>query len=221
MKLANRLLPFLVAAAALMLLRAPFMIYDAPLESTMGVVQKIIYFHVPAAGAAFLGAVVCGFASAWFLWRRSRLADQFAVSGAELAVLFGLMVLVTGPLWARKAWGVWWQWDARLTMMLVMWMVFISYLLVRRFGGPGSEVLAAAVGLFGMALVPFVYVSVNYWRTIHPTTDVKWSLPPEMAGPFWWSMLAFAVLFAALLLVRVRLESSRALLEDAYVAMED
>lgn len=221
MKIANRLLPFLAIAAALMLLRAPFLIYDAPLESEMGVIQKIFYFHVPAAAAMFLSATVCGVASVLFLWRRGRVADQFAVSAAELAVVFGVIVLVTGPIWARKAWGVWWQWDVRLTITLVMWMVFVSYLMVRRFGGPGSEMLAAAVGLFGMALVPFNYMAVNYWRTIHPDTSVVPTLPPEMAWPLRWSLLAFTLLCVTLLLVRVRLESNRALLEDAYVAIED
>ena len=83
-------------------------------------------------------------------------------------MIIGLIVLVTGPLWARKAWGVWWQWDARLTSTLVMWMIFNAYLLLRRYGGPGSDKLAAAVALFGMANVPFVYWSVNVWRTLHP-----------------------------------------------------
>ena len=214
-------MPLLVLGAAVMFARAPFMIYDAPMESTMGLIQKIFYFHVPSAAATFLAAAVCGIASAMFLWRRTPAADHVAVSAAELAVVFGIIVLVTGPLWARKAWGVWWQWDVRLTMTLVMWMVFVAYLLLRRFGGAGSEVLAAAVGLFGMALVPFIYISVNYWRTIHPTTNVVPSLPRAMAEPFWWSMAAFVLLFAALLLVRVRLESSRAALEDAYAALED
>jgi len=221
MSLANRTVPFLLVAAAAMFVRAPFMIEAAPIESTMGVIQKIFYFHVPSAAASFAAAFVCGIASALYLWRRNRIADHFAVSGAELAVVFGLIVLVTGPLWARKAWGVWWQWDVRLTMTLVMWMIFVAYLLLRRFGGAGSEILSAAVGVFGMALVPFIYVSVNYWRTIHPNTNVVRSLPPEMAGPFRWSMVAFMLLVAALLIVRARLEAGRAALEEAYVALED
>jgi heme exporter protein C len=221
MRLADRLVPFLLVIAALMFVRAPFMIGAAPMESTMGLVQKIFYFHVPSAIMTFLAAFVCGVASAAYLWRRSRVADQVAVAGAELAVVFGLIVLVTGPLWARKAWGVWWVWDVRLTMTLVMWMIFVAYLLLRRFGGPGSEILSAAVGVFGTALVPFVYVSVNYWRTVHPNTDVISSLPPEMAWPFRWSILAFLALFIALLLVRIRLERGRAALEEAYVGLED
>jgi heme exporter protein C len=102
-----------------------------------------------------------------------------------------------------------------------MWMIFVAYLLLRRFGGPGSDILAAAVGVFGTALVPFVYVSVNYWRTVHPNTNVVRSLPHGMAVPFSWAVFAFLALFCALLIVRIRLESSRAALEEAYVALED
>ena len=115
---------------------------------------------------------VCGVASLVHLFKNRPAADRLAVSAAELAVLFGAMGLVTGPLWGRKAWGVWWQWDARLTMALLLELVFISYLLVRAYGGPGSDKLAAAVGLFGMAVSPFVYVSVNIWRTVHPLNTV-------------------------------------------------
>lgn len=221
MTLANRLVPVLLVGAAILFAGAPFLIYEAPHEKVMGVIWKIFYFHVPAAMAAFLGAVTCGCASAVFLWKRRPAADRLALAGAELAVLFGVIVLVTGPLWARKAWGIWWEWDARLTMTLVMWMVFVSYLMLRRFGGPGSEVLASAVGLFGTALVPFIYISVNIWRTQHPTTDVVPTLPRTMAGPFWWCVGAFVLLFVALLIVRVRLEKSRTALEEAYVALED
>jgi heme exporter protein C len=216
------LVPLLLVIAALMFIRAPFMIDAAPYESTMGLVQKIFYFHVPAAFTAFLSVFVCGIASAIFLIRRSRVADHVAVAAAELAVLFGAMVLVTGPLWARKAWGVWWTWeDARLVMTLVMWMVFVAYLLLRKFGGPGSEVLAAAAGIFGMVLVPFVYWSVNYWRTIHPTTTVIRTLPPEMYSVLIWCIYSFFVLYAALLMLRTRLETSRARLDEAFLALED
>jgi heme exporter protein C len=216
------IVPVLLVAAAVMFARAPYLIAAAPYESTMGLVQKIFYFHVPAAMMAMLSAFVCGTASALYLWRRGPVADRTALAAAELAVVFGLIAIVTGPLWARKAWGVWWQWgDARLTITFVMWMVFVSYLLLRRFGGPGSEVMAAAVGLFGMALVPFVYWSVTFWRTLHPTTNVVRSLPPEMALPFRWSIAAFLMCYLTLLLVRVRLERSRAALDELYLAVED
>src|SRR5204862_940735 len=163
--------PLTIVAAA-MFAYAPIMIAGAPYESTMGLVQKIFYFHVPSWFAMFTAVFICGIESAIFLFRRQQSADRVAAAAAEVAVLFGLLGLVTGPLWARKAWGVWWQWDARLTMALLVEMIFIGYLLVRRYGGPGSDKLAAAVAIFGMANVPFVYVSVNIWRTVHPKTSV-------------------------------------------------
>jgi heme exporter protein C len=221
MRPADRLIPLLLVAAAVMFAYAPWLIAGAPQEATMGLVQKIFYFHVPSAITTFLAAFVCGGASALYLWRRRPGADHVALAAAELAVLFGAIVLVTGPLWARKAWGVWWTWDARLTMSLVMWMIFVAYLLLRRFGGPGSEVLAAAVGVFGMAIVPFVYLSVQLWRTIHPTTNVIATLPSPMAGPLWYSMLAFVLLFSILLAARVRLESARAALEEQAAALDE
>ncbi|MFI5178466.1 MAG: cytochrome c biogenesis protein [Vicinamibacterales bacterium] len=221
MRIVNRLVPFALVIALVMFVRAPFMVDAAPYESTMGLIQKIFYFHVPAAMMTFLSAFVCGIASVLFLVGRKNAADHIAVAAAELAVVFGLIVLVTGPIWARKAWGVWWQWEARLTMTLVMWMIFIAYLLLRRFGGAGSDVLAAAVGLFGMALVPFVYWSVNVWRTLHPTTNVVISLPPEMASVLGWCAGAFLLLYVGLLAVRVRLEVCRAALEDAFIMAED
>jgi heme exporter protein C len=211
----------LFAAAVALFAQAPFQIDQAPYESTMGLIQKIFYFHVPAAMTMFVSAFVCGIASAIYMLRRRRMADHVALAAAELVVLFGLIVLVTGPMWARKAWGVWWQWDARLTMTLVMWMLFVGYLMLRRFGGPGSEALAATVGVFGMALVPFIYWSVNVWRTIHPLTTVVPNLVAGMMGPFVWCIGAFLSLYGLLLAARVRLEAARARLEDAYAALED
>ena len=125
-------------------------------------------------------------------------------------MLFGAIVLVTGPLWARKAWGVWWQWDVRLTSSLMGWMVAWAYLLVRKYGGPGSDKLAAGLALFGMANVPFVYISVNYWRTIHPATSVVPTLPVDMGLALWFSVACFLLLFVLLLRLRVHLEEQRA-----------
>jgi heme exporter protein C len=213
--------PACLAMAAVMFAVAPFLIDAAPYESEMGLIQRIFYFHVPSAAVMFTSAFVCGIASARFLANRSPRADALALSAAELVVVFGLIVLVTGPIWARKAWGVWWHWDARLTSSLVLWLVFVSYLLLRRFAGAGSEMLAAAVGVFGMANVPFVYWSVNVWRTIHPTTNVVKSLAPEMRLPFYWCLAAFLILYVALLLTRLRLEQSRMALEAAYAEIED
>ena len=212
--------PVIVVVAA-MFAWAPFLIVGAPYEATMGLIQKIFYFHVGAAMAMFVGAFACGIGSAVFLFGHRKAGDRVAVAAAELTSVFGIIVLVTGPIWARKAWGVWWQWDARLTSTLVMWLIFQAYLLLRRYGGPGSDRLAAGVALFGMANVPFVYWSVNVWRTLHPKTSVIPSLQPGMRGPFWFCVTAFLLLFTLVLTARVELEKRRTELEELYLAAEE
>ena len=216
----NLFIPLTLLSAAIFA-AAPFMILNAPYESTMGLVQKIFYFHVPAGMTMFLAAFVSGIGSAVYLFSRRAWADRLAVAGAELTVVLGLIVMVTGPLWARKAWGVWWQWDARLTSTLVMWLIFNAYLLLRRYGGPGSDRLAAAVALFGMANVPFVYWSVNVWRTLHPKTSVVPTLPAGMRGLFWLCFLGFTLVTALLLLLRSELEKRRQQLDRLYLVSED
>jgi heme exporter protein C len=200
---------------------APLLIAAAPFEATMGLVQKIFYFHFPAWMVMFLATAICGIASAHYLITRSPAADRAAVAAAELAIAFGLIGLTTGPLWGRKAWGVYWQWDARLTSALVLWLIFVAYSLLRRFGGPGSERLAAGVAIFGLANVPFVYWSVNLWRTVHPKASVVRTLDPSMRPALYWSLVGFLLLFAALLAARMRLEALRASIDEAYLAAED
>jgi heme exporter protein C len=211
----------LTALVALMLVCAPVLVARAPYESTMGLVQKIFYFHVPSWFAMFMAIGVCGVASAFYLFTSRPGADRVAASAAELAVLFGLMGLVTGPLWGRKAWGVWWQWDAKLTIALLLEMTFIACLLVRKYGGPGSDKLAAAVSIFGLAVTPFVYEAVNIWRTIHPLTSVVPTLPAPLAGPFWFCVATFQLLFLELLTLRVELARRQATLDELYLAEED
>jgi len=211
----------LTLVAAAMFAYAPFMILAAPYESTMGLVQKIFYFHAACGMALFLAAAVSGVGSAVFLFTKKPAADRLAVAGAELSVVIGLLVLVTGPLWAHKAWGVWWTWDVRITSTLVMWLIFNAYLLLRRYGGPGSERLAAAVSLFGLANVPFVYWSVNVWRTLHPKTSVIPTLQPGMRGTFWFCVGAFMLLSVVILMLRTELEKRRQELDALYLAAED
>jgi heme exporter protein C len=205
---------------ALMFAASPLVIAAAPYESTMGLVQKIFYYHMPSAWMFLLGAIVCGVASARYLVSSDARHDRLAWAAAELTVLFGLLTLVTGPLWARRAWGTWWVWDARITSSLVGWMIACAYVLLRRYGGPGSEKLAAGVALFGMANVPFIYVSVNYWRTIHPKTTVVPTLPVSMGLPLWFCVAAFALLFVLLLRMRVRLEEQRVRVDVLYLSMD-
>lgn len=217
----HRLFLPLLVVSLVMLAVSPLLIARAPYELTMGLVQKIFYYHVPAAMVMFLSAFVCGLASARYLFSRRPEADRVALAAAELVVVFGIIVLVTGPLWARKAWGVWWQWEARLTSTFVLWMIFMAYLLLRRYGGPGSDRLAAGLALFGMANVPFVYWSVNVWRTLHPKTSVVPTLDPAMRPAFWWCAVAFVLLYGALLALRTRLEAQQARLDALHLALDD
>ena len=212
--------PLAVLTAA-MFAYAPVAIANAPYESTMLLIQKIFYFHVPAWMAMYAGIAVCGVSSAVYLFKNRPAADRLAGAAAELIVLFGAIGLVTGPLWGRKAWGVWWQWDARLTMALLLELVFIAYLLVRAYGGPGSDKLASAVGIFGMAVSPFVYVSVNIWRTVHPLNTVVPTLKAGMFGAFWFCAMAFLLLFTLLLTLRTNLAKEQAMLDDLYLAEDE
>src|SRR5579872_1165561 len=141
----------------------------APTEQTMGEVQRIFYYHVPSAVTAFTLFLINFAVSIVYLVGRSQRADALAVSTAEVGVVFCTVVLVTGPLWARPVWGIWWTWDARLTSTLLLWLIFVSYLLLRRFSVAGqTPVLAAVLSIFGALDVVFVVMSIRWFRTQHP-----------------------------------------------------
>jgi heme exporter protein C len=211
----------LLAVSAVGFLAVPFLIVGAPIEPTMGIVQKIFYFHAPIAWLLLLSTGVCAAGSIAYLFAGSERGDRLAVASAELGVVFGLCTLVTGPLWARVAWGVFWTWDARLTSSLLLWLMLIAYVLARRYGGPGARKLSAALALFAAADAPLVYVSVNVWRTIHPKTTVVPSLSWPMARVFLASLLLFTIFFGVLLVLRLRLEKARAALMELEIAYED
>ncbi len=215
--------PLLIATAA-MFAYSPLAIANAPYESTMLLVQKIFYYHFATWMAGTGAVLVCGVASAMYLFKGTPRADRLAVSAAELVVIFGAFGLVSGTLWGRKAWGTWWAGDARLVMAVVAEPIFLSYLLVRKYGGPGSDKLAAAMGIFGAATAPFVYKSVDWWRTVHPKTSVMMSLgetSPEMWSVVLFCTGMFMLLFLAMLVARTRLEGLRAELDQLYLSAED
>src|SRR5688572_23815302 len=196
----------LLGLAAAMFAYAPVVIAQAPYESTMLMVQKIFYFHVPSWYMLGASLLVCGVASTIYLFKGTPAADRVAVSAAEIAALFGVFGLVTGSLWGRKAWGVWWQWDARLTTALLLELILFAYLFLRKYGGPGSEKLAAGVALFALADSVIVYKAVDWWRTVHPLTSVVQELPrssPEMFGAYMFCVGAFMLLFVVLMMARV------------------
>ncbi len=181
----------------------------APAEATMGDAQRIFYYHVPAATAAsflFWGNFL---ASIWYLWKRSPVADALAVAGAEVGVVFFGVVLISGPIWARYAWGTFWVWDARLTTSLVLWLLYVSYLVLRNSSEAGStSVMAAALAVFAALDMPIVYMSNRWFRTSHPQPMIGTDkLNADMQHVLLWNMLAFCMF--ALLIAWFRFELER------------
>src|SRR3989454_5756658 len=189
----------------------------APTEKTMGDVQRIFYYHVPSAWTAFLLFTINFVASVVYLIRRSLAADALAVVSAEVGVVFCTVVLVTGPLWARPVWGIWWTWDVRLTSTLVLWLIYVSYLMLRRFSTSGQTPLLAAVFAgFGALGVPLVYFLIWFFRTPHPQPVIGGggSIDPRMMHVLLINWFAFLWLAALLCWSRYRLEYMRRELEE-------
>ena len=189
-------------AAVALFVYLPRSVMDAPLSYNLFITQKIFYYHVPAAFVMFAGCFVAAIASGFYLATRKPGWDEIGAAASWTVVVFGAVVLTTGPIWARPAWGVWWTWEARLTSALLLWLVFVAYGIIRKYGGPGSDRLAAGLAVFGGINVPLVYYSVNMWRTMHPTTDVVPSLTPPMRVPFLLGTLAYFAIFAVIVVAR-------------------
>src|SRR5579862_3811343 len=169
----------------------------APTEQTMGDVQRIFYYHVPCAWTAGLLFFVNFVASIVYLWRRNSKADAVALAAAEVGVVFCTVVLVTGPIWARPVWGIWWTWDLRLTLTLVLWLIYVSYLVLRRFSTSSqTPLLAAVLAVFGALDVPLVYFSIWFFRTQHPAPVIGGggSLDPRMGWVLLYNWIAFMCL---------------------------
>jgi heme exporter protein C len=196
----------LVIACALgaiaLFLVLPFMVAGAPLAYELYVNQKIMYYHAPSAWVMFTAVFVSGIASIGYLRTRKPSWDDTAAAAGDLVVAFGLITLTTGPIWGKVAWGTWWVWDARLTSSLLLWMIFVAYALIRRYGGPGAERLSAGLAIFGTADVPLVYFAVNFWKTQHPSNSAVPTLGPGMRGTFWLAALAMHLIFIVLLVAR-------------------
>ncbi len=218
----KRAFPILAVFTALLLAYAFYeAIWVAPMERTMGEVQRIFYYHVPSAWTAFLLFTVNLVASVVYLIGRSAKADAVAVVSAEVGVVFCTVVLVTGPIWARPVWGIWWTWDARLTTTLVLWLIYVSYLMLRRYStGQATPTLAAALAIFGFLDVPIVYMSIRWWRTQHPQPVIAGGqgsgLDPHMWTAVLWNWAAFMAFAALLIWVRYRLEIVRQQLDEAH-----
>ena len=188
-----------------------------PIEARQGVAQKIFYLHVPSAWSALLAFSLVGIVSALYLWLNDPRLDRFAAASAEVGLAFSAVMLTTGPIWAKPIWGTWWTWDARLTLTLFLFFLFIGYLALRAaLQDPGERArFSAVVGILGLLLVPFIHLSVYLFRTLHPQPVVlkpsRPSLPPEMLRTLLISGAVFLVLYLGLVTIRYGL----ALAEEA------
>jgi heme exporter protein C len=188
-----------------------FIAFRAPVEATMGVVQKIFYFHVPAAYSMYVGAAACFVGSAGYLYDGRRGWDAFARAGAEVAVAMGLMVLISGPLWAAKAWGVYWTWDPRLTTSMLSVMLYVAYVVLRLFAGDGDaeKKFAAALGVLAAANLPIIHFSVQKWGGNHPkviTSGGGGLQHPDMRTALMLGFISFTLIAVVLLWWRTRID---------------
>ena len=190
----------------------------APLDSVQGVLQKIVYVHPPLAFAAYLGFALTALGGALYLWRGDEVFDRLARCAAEVGVLFCTLVVLTGPIWGRGAWGRWWSWDPRLTLTLLLWFVYLAYLLLRAFteGSERSARFAAVYGIAGLAVIPLNYFAIDIagGRSMHPQNLQSGSLGTGMGWPFLLGVVASLVAFLHLLARRVEVEGLRTRLAE-------
>lgn len=218
--------PHWVSVLAVVVVVAAYIraIWFTPPEMLQGYAQKILYIHAPAAWVAFLAFALTALAGAFWLFLRDPRLDRFAESSAEVGVVFTTAVLLTGPLWGKPVWGTWWTWDARLTLTLFLWFVYLGYLVLRSavVDREARARYSAVVGILGALLIPFIHLSVYLFRTLHPMPIVLnpdgIQMPPEMTKTFFFAFFAFTLLYAAFVRARVALAADRDALDDAATA---
>ena len=216
----------LVATGLLMLADLYLIFMVAPTDAVMGDVQRVFYFHVPMAIMSFLAFFVVFVASVGYLVRRGRRWDSVAHASAEVGVLFVSLALITGIIWGRPVWNTWWTWEPRLTTTLILWLIYVSYLMIRSYA-PSQDKAArysAVVGIIGFVDVPIVYYSVVWWRSIHPSPVVgpfaeSGALEPIMLVTLLFSLVTFVVLFALLVWERAALRDSEDKLGEMRLAL--
>ena len=217
----------LLLATGLLMVADLYLIFMiAPTDAVMGDVQRVFYFHVPMAIMSFLAFFVVFVASVGYLVRRGRRWDSVAHASAEVGVLFVSLALITGIIWGRPVWNTWWTWEPRLTTTLILWLIYVSYLMIRSYA-PSQDKAArysAVVGIIGFVDVPIVYYSVVWWRSIHPSPVVgpfaeSGALEPIMLMTLLFSLVTFMVLFALLVWERAALRDSEDKLREMRLAL--
>jgi len=214
-KTSDLILQILVVAAAVACVGTlEFVFLRVPKEATMGIVQKIFYFHVPSAFGMYIGAGVCFVGSAGYLAKGTLKWDAFARAGADVAVAMGLMLCISGALWGAKAWGAYWTWDPRLTTSLLQVLVYVAYVILRNFtgGGDAERKFAAALGILGAANLPIIHYSVQKWGGQHPRVISKGGgglSHPDMKLAFLFGAVTFILIATVLVWQRMRLHAAQ------------
>jgi heme exporter protein C len=212
----------LLALGGVMMLITLYLIFIwVPTEKNLGVSQRIFYFHVPLAWTGFLAFFFVLVGSVGYLWKKTDGWDRMAYAAAEIGVVYTTLLLVTGILWSKPVWGVWWTWDPRLTTSLILWLIYVAYLMLRAYSPKGEQGAryAAVLGIAGFVDVPIVYKSIDWWRTVHPEAMVGPGSSGDLASSMLLTLLVslatFTVIFISLLMERVSLKSSEQELEAA------
>jgi heme exporter protein C len=201
----------LVLGTASFIAALAMIFFYVPTEQSMGVVQRIFYFHVPVAWIAMLSYPVIFVSSIMYLWKRDRKWDAVAIAAAEIGFIFTTAFLITGSIWAKPAWGVWWTWSPRLTSALVLWFIYIAYLTIRSYtqGDDRKARFSSAVAIIGFIDIPIVILSISLWRTQHPSALIfEGGLTPPMLLTLQICILAFTLLYVMLLIQSVQINRS-------------
>ena len=198
----------------------------APTDAIQGNAQRIFYIHVPMAWVAFLAFFVVFSAGIMYLWKRSLIWDQIARGSAEIGLVFTTLVLVTGSFWGRPIWGTWWTWDARLTTTLLLWFIYLSYFMLRAYAGERDRAArySAVIGIIGFIDVPIIYLSVDWWRTLHPQAVITTSgaaMPGQMVVALMVCLAGFTLLYAYLMYQKLGIEQSKDKLLDYQYALSE
>ena len=208
----------------MMLLALSAIFFYAPIEQTMGMVQKIFYIHVPSAFFAFFAFLITFIASILFLYTKARKWDTIAFCSVEVGIIFCTIVLTTGPIWAKPIWNVWWTWDPRLLTTLILWFIYVSYLMLRRVVEGNQRLnISAVLGIIGFVNVPLTFFTIRLWRSIHPVliTTRGININTPMKHTLLITAIAFCCLFIFLLISRIRIETLKIKLEEVTEIMED
>jgi heme exporter protein C len=189
------------------------LVWNAPIDRVQGIVQKILYVHPPLAFGAYLGFIGTAVGGMLYLWKGDEQFDRFALSSAEVGVLLCTLMLVTGPIWAKATWGRWWSWDLRLTVTLILWFIYLSYLLLRSFSEGGSRAarFSSVYGIVGVLAIPLNYLAIELagGRTLHPENLERGSLGDGMGWPFAMGSITTLLAYVYLLAVRIEVEDLR------------